>query len=361
MGARGRIALLWAFSSKQITSSSILNDRIFSCTLCGACSGLCPPGIDIKEIIYHGRSLLKSTDKKRRVLRFLTHFYTKMPKVSFKLLSITQHILFPYLLKKGILPFHPEVPDRYLKDTIQVFTVSKTKRRGRVAVFTGCTVNFLYPYLGEALIRVLHRLDYEVILPAGEVCCGVPLRTLGLEKEAIELAKKNLEIFGKLNVEAVVSLCPTCTLALKVEYQKLIGEGIDKAMDISSFLIDKIDSSQFSQRSSDFKSAIYHDPCHLKYGLGIVKEPREIMRNIGIDLLKTEGDRCCGFGGVFCFSYKQLSQRILNTCIKDYTRSGAEMIITSCPGCIIQLTKQVHNMPVLHVIEAIEEAMLQQS
>jgi glycolate oxidase iron-sulfur subunit len=359
MGARGRIALLRALSSGQIAASGVLNDRIFSCTLCGACSGLCPPRVDIKEVFYHGRSLLKKTDKKRRYLRFFTSFCTKRPKLSFKLLSVTQHILFPYLSKKGLLPFQPELPlpERRLEDNMRVFTVSKKK--GRVAIFTGCIVNFLYPHLRDALINVLHKLAYEVVLPANEVCCGVPLRTLGLEKEAVELAKKNLAIFGKLNVEAVLSLCPTCTLAIRDDYQKLAGEGIDKAMDISSFLIEKLDPSQFSQPFTDFKSAIYHDPCHLKYGLGVVKEPREIIKNIGLDVLKTEGERCCGFAGIFCFTNKELSQGLLNKCIKDYAGSGADTIITSCPGCMLQIMKDVKNKPVVHLIEVIEAALFQ--
>src|SRR4030043_1201631 len=358
MGARGRLALLWGFSSGQLAPSPILNDRIFSCTTCGACSVLCPLGIDIEEVVYHGRSLLKNTDKKRRYLRFLTRFSTKRPNLSFRLLSITQHILFPYLLKKGLIPFNPELPEHHLKDRLQVYKVSKKK--GRVAVFTGCTINFLYPHLGESLINVLHRLGYEVILPSGEVCCGAPLRTLGLEKEAMELAKKNLGIFSRLNVDAVLSLCPTCTLAIKVEYPKLIGEGIDKARDISSFFLDELNSSQYSL-PPPLKGVVFHDPCHLKYGLGIEREPREIIKNIGIDLIKTEGDRCCGFGGIFSLSYKELSQGLLNKCIGDYIKAGAETIITSCPGCMMQLTKGAENKPVLHLIEVIEEALFQQS
>ncbi len=356
MGARGRLTLLWGLSSGQLASSPILNDRIFSCMLCGACSGLCPLEIDIKEVVYHGRSLLKKTDKKRRFLRLLTRLSTKIPNLSFRLLSMTQHILFPYLLKKGLLPFNSELPERHLRDKLQVYTVSKKK--GRVAVFTGCTINFLYPHLGESLINVLHRLGYEVIIPVGEVCCGVPLRTLGLEEEAIELAKKNVNIFSRLNVDAILSLCPACTLAIKAEYPKLIGEGIDKAVDISSFLIDKLDPSLFSLLSS-LKSAIYHDPCHLKYGLGIEREPREIIRNIGIDLIETEGERCCGFAGIFSLSYKELSQGLLEKCIRDYKKTGAEMIITACPGCMIQLTKGGKDKPVLHLIEVIEEALFQ--
>ena len=116
-------------------------------------------------------------------------------------------------------------------------------------------MNFLYPHLGEALINVLHGLGYEVILPAGEICCGVPLRTLGLEEEAKRLAKKNLDAFSRLHVEAVVCLCPTCTHALKSDYPKMIGEGIEKVSDISTFFVDKLDSSRFSKLTSFPKPA----------------------------------------------------------------------------------------------------------
>jgi glycolate oxidase iron-sulfur subunit len=184
------------------------------------------------------------------------------------------------------------------------------------------------------------------------------LRALGLEKKAAELAKKNIGIFSKLNVEAVLSLCPTCTLALKVEYPKLIGEGIDKATDVASFLVDKIVLPDSQGRATSPGSAIYHDPCHLKYGLGIEKEPRAILRTLDIDVVETEGEKCCGFAGVFCLSHKEISGKLLKNCSEDYGCRGAEAIITSCPGCVMQLSKGVSDKPVIHLIEAVEEAIL---
>ncbi|MBS1112567.1 MAG: Fe-S oxidoreductase [Nitrospirae bacterium] len=357
MGARGRLALLLGLASGTLTPSPALHERIFSCTLCGACSGQCPPGVDIKELIYHGRSILKNDDKKRQFIRRLVKFSIKKPNLSFRLLGMTQHLFMPYLLKKGLVPFHLELPDRPLRDNVKVVSVSQ--RKGRVAIFTGCMVNFLYPNLGESLINVLHTLGYEVILPATEVCCGAPLRTLGLEEEAQELARKNVELFSKLNVEAVLSLCPTCTLTIQREYPALIGEGIQKAQDISSFLADKIASPGFPGRPSPAKTVLYHDPCHLKYGLSIEKEPREIIENMGFDLIKTDGDRCCGFAGIFCFTFQELSHKLLNTCVNDYAKSGAEMIITSCPGCILQLSNGCKDKQVVHLIEVIEKAIVQ--
>jgi len=359
MGARGRLSLLLGLSSGRLTPSQILNDRIFSCTLCGACAGLCPLGVDVKEIIYHGRNILKRNDPKRRSLRILTKFFVNRPKLGFKLLSMSQSILFPFLSKTGFLPFKTELPDRQLRDSSHVVTVRNKK--GRVAVFTGCSINFIYPHLGESLINVLNLLGYEVVLPGGEFCCGAPLRTLGLEEEAIKCASRNYDLFSKLNVEAVLSLCPTCTLTLKKEYTGLIGKGIDNALDISEFFMGKLDALSSSGPSTFISNALYHDPCHLQYGLGIKKEPREIIRSTGVNLLDSGGDLCCGFAGLFCFSNKGLSKALLSKCLGEYEKTDAAAIITSCPGCILQLSREVRNKPVLHLIEVVEEALLRKS
>lgn len=354
MGARGRLALLRGLATGLLQPSSLLNDRIFSCTLCGACSGLCPLGVDINEVMYRGRNILRKTDRRRQYLRFFLSAFIRNPKLTFQLMKMGQNFMLPYLRKKNLLPLQFNLPEHHLKENVQVVTVKK--KRGRVAVFTGCTVNFLYPHLGEALINVLHGLGYEVVLPAGEICCGVPLRTLGLEEEAKRLAKKNLDSFSRLHVESVVCLCPTCTHALKSDYPKMIGEGIEKASDISTFFVDKLDSAQFSKLTSFPKPAGYHDPCHLKYGLGITKEPREILRILGIDLLDSREELCCGFAGMFCFSNRELSRSLLAKCADEYAH--AEALVTSCPGCILQLSKDIRNKPVLHLIEVIEEALI---
>ncbi len=353
MGARGRLVLLWGLSEGLLKSSTVLTDRIFSCILCGACSELCPVGVDIQEVIYQGRSLLCDSDKQRKYLRLLMRMFARMPKLSFRILRTAQY-LFPSLIERKAFHSLPELPERPLKNKRQVYTVPK--KRGRVALFTGCAVNFLYPHLGESLIHVLQRLNYEVILPASEVCCGVPFRTLGLEEEAVRLARKNMAVFSKLNVEAILGLCPTCIYALKVEYPNLIGEGLEKAMDISSFLIDKLDSFRFSLSTSHSVKAAYHDPCHLLYGLGVEKEPREIIKKFGIDLIETEEQKCCGFGGTFSFSYRKISESLIVKLINDIEKSGAETLFTSCPGCMLQLQRKITNVPVLHLIEVLEEA-----
>lgn len=353
MGARGRLNLLRGLLTQQIKPSHLLNERIFSCILCGACENLCPPNVNITEAIYHGRVLLRRLNPGIMYLGPLMRFAVRKPMLSFRIAKILQHIGFSPL-KMFDLPYHLILPPTPLRDDQQVF---KPERKiGRVALFTGCSVNFLFPSLGVSLVNVLLRMGYEVVLPKGEVCCGAPLRSIGLEDEAIELAKKNLAIFSRLNSEAILSLCPTCILSIKIQYPKLLGKRLDNVMDVSSFLLNKLESLQISPVSS-FKKVTYHDPCHLNHSLGIKKEPRELIRVAGAELIDAGGEACCGFGGLFSLCYKDLSKNLLKKRADEYINSGAEAIITSCPGCMLQLSSGIKDKPVFHIVELMEEAI----
>lgn len=276
-------------------------------------------------------------------------FSSKWPDLTFKIARMGQHMLLPILAKRGIIPCTPELPEVPLRRTDQVFRVSR--KRGRVAIFTGCSINYIFPHLGESLINVLQKLRYEVVLPKGEVCCGTPLRSLGLEQEAEELAKKNLRVFDRLKVEAILSLCPTCTHTIKNEYPKMIGDGLERASDISVFFRNKFDAAE-----SIGTTAVYHDPCHLHYSLGITREPRDIIRKAGIHLREAEDQGCCGFGGLFCFSFRRMSDSILEKRAGKIISTEADAVVTSCPTCILQLSRNITDRPVLHLIELIEEA-----
>lgn len=356
MSARGRIALLRGLQEGGITQTPALNERIFSCILCGACEKLCPPKLDITGAIYKGRGILRALDRKRRYLRMLMLLYSKRPVLSFKIARILHRMLSPYLMKTGKLPFNVSLPSAALSEGLQVY-MPVGKKKGRVAIFVGCAVNNLLPHLGHSLINVLLYLGYEVVLPKGEVCCGEPLRGLGLEEEAVRLANKNYETFSKLNTDAILSLCPTCIVSLKLHYPKLIGLSLDNVMDISTFLSDKLEAGPESY-SGNFTTVTYHDPCHLKYSLGITSEPRRLIKLAGAELLEAEGEGCCGFGGVFSMQYKDISGRLLKNRVEAYTNTGADAIVTSCPGCMLQLDSGLKGSQTYHLIELIEDALV---
>lgn len=355
MGARGRLALIKALMAQQLEQTSMLNERIFSCILCGACEPLCPAKVDITGAIYHGRSLLKPGDNRRRYLRLLMRLFIQRPALSFKLARIAKYIgLSPEKVSAYLgRSFKVAIPSAPFRGRQQ--TYRPEKKTGRVAIFAGCSINFVFPHLGDSLVRVLTHLGYEVVLPAGEVCCGIPLRGLGMEKEAVELAEKNYEIFSRLKVDAILSLCPTCILAVNIQYKDLIGKGLE-VMDVSVFLQDKIASVALQQLRS-FTSVTYHDPCHLSYSFGIKKEPRKVIKDTGVELIEAAGEGCCGFGGTFSLQYKEISGRLLNNRAEAYLNTGADALVTACPGCMLQLSGGMKGRRVAHIIELIEEAV----
>jgi glycolate oxidase iron-sulfur subunit len=341
MSARGRMMLALGLFRGELGPSARLNDMLFSCLLCGMCESTCPAGVEITEAVYSSRQRLARSDKKRRILRAAASFSIKRPLFSFRAARIMRPLAGPFL--KG-LPFEARLGEAPLRKGLKILK-PEGKKTGRAAVFTGCAVNYLMPSLGVSLVNVLLNLRYEVVLPAGEVCCGAPLRALGLEKKARGLALRNMEVFSRLKADAVLSLCPTCTLALRTHYPRLIGKGIENAMDITEFIPDKL--NVISPRED---SLFYHDPCHLRYGLGVHEKPRSVLRALGGKVEEPEEPGCCGFG--VGLTHRDMSLKIAakaNERLRD-----ARAVVTACPGCIMQLSRQ--RPGVRHIIELIEKA-----
>lgn len=349
LGARGRIALIREFEAGRLKPSPLLKDRIFNCILCGACAGTCPLGLDIPGTVLAARAKLADSDRKRWLIRKAVRLSLKWPDTSFMLARFGRHLVGPLLARQGLIPFAPELPDIQLRKTGHVFKAPK--KRGRVAIFIGCVTNYITPHLGESLIHLLHTFGYEVVLPKGEVCCGSPLRAMGLEEEAIRKAKKNLRVFNRLKVDAVLSLCPTCTHSIRNDYSHMIGDGIEKAIDLSVFFKEIIGPAD-----PIGKTAVFHDPCHLRYGLGIKKEPRELLKGAGMDIVEQKDSGCCGLGGVFSLSFGDISGRLLASRAGSLKATGADIVVTSCPGCILQLGRAITDRPLLHLVEVLEEA-----
>jgi glycolate oxidase iron-sulfur subunit len=358
MGARGRIAMLGALAENRLVPTKVLSDRIFSCILCGACRDLCPTGINIPEAIYHGRVNLRDFYNKGRLLRTAIKLsYFKMD-TAFSILRGLQRVSYPLLYKIGNIRYMPYIASTPFKNTAQVH--KGTKKIGRVAVFAGCSVNYFYPHLGDALLNILLTKGYEVVVLKGEVCCGAPMRTLGLEEEAAKLAKTNIELFNKMRTEAILCMCPTCTLVIRNQYPELVGDSIEKIMDVNEFFIKKdfISGLKILRRVTT-----YHDPCHLRYGLAIKDEPREILKGIqGIEFIEMQNaEECCGFGGFFSLNFKELSKTIGKRKIDSISSTQADTIVTSCPGCMMQLEdlkRDVFNgVNIMHIVEVLDEAM----
>lgn len=350
LSPRGRVILIRNLIESRLRPSESLIEDIYSCLLCDACKDQCPLKIDMPAIIYEGRSLTVQSDRKRRLLRWLFRVMNRYPSASFRVSRSLRNTLYPYLYRKGIIPYKLPIPDAPLRDEQQV--LRPDKKKGRVAIFVGCSTNYLFPHLGLSLIDILLRIGYEIVIPKGEVCCGAPFRELGLQDDAARMAKKNLSLFEKLSVEAILTLCPTCLLSIRYQYSDLVGKVMDKAMDISEFLLERLRDVEIGK--SDITSISYHDPCHHINSMGIKKEPRDLLTLMGLKIIEMKEGGCCGFGGLFSLYYRDISKALLQRRVDSFRQTGADALVTACPGCILQLSSGIKDAPVYHLVEVIE-------
>jgi len=260
----------------------------------------------------------------------------------------------------------PKIPSKTLAKRIPAESCVPHPK-GRVAFFAGCVVYYVYPEVGEAAVRVLNAAGYDVLFAREEVCCGKPLKSLGETDEFFRLAGKNVDIFNEMKVDAVLSACPTCALTLKEDYPKILPESkaardlADKVDDIGRFLLNKSEIVKLIDERP--VSATYHDPCHLNWGIGIKAEPRELVRaSAGKGLIEmAEPDWCCGFGGSFSFLNYVLSGRISAKKAANALATGADVLATGCPGCMMHIQdalKQTGSkMSAVHTVQLIDKAL----
>ncbi len=240
----------------------------------------------------------------------------------------------------------------------------------KVLFYPGCFIDYMYSSIGKATIEFLTKNGVEVVVPEGRQCCGSPHYTKGDMKSAVKMAKANLDVFSRYkDVDAIITACATCGTAFVVEYPEMYYEGYldDRVFDVKSkhydimefidkFLSDSVDYKEFKARVT------YHDPCHLARWQGVKEEPRKVLKSVpGVDFVDMEDpDICCGAAGTFCFNHSDFSDRISNRKMEQLKGTGADIITTGCPLCIMQLRNGVYqnklNTKVMHSIELLNEA-----
>jgi len=359
MGGRGRLELAARFLAGEIVPSERLERLLFSCLMCGACDRSCPRGISVTGAIYEARRKLAFSWSKSRPYSSSIKYACSHPAASYGVLYfLDQAGLLPFL--SGFRPFRAikelglRLPEERFKHNMSVFRPPEP--RGRVALFTGCTVDFLYPRMGVALIEVLNSMNLEVVLSKKEICCGAPLLNMGFRYEAERLAEKNLNIFGKLQVDAVISLCPTCAHFIKDVYHELLGEGIANATDVLKFIFDSGGANDIRPYLADYGNIMFHDPCHSVNYLDSVREPRKILRALGANLAEPSEQGCCGMNGVVGLTHKDVSEAMCRKRASAF--ESADMVVTSCPNCVMQLGHLMKKKPVKHIIELVNEGII---
>ena len=385
MVARGRLVLSESVIEGKLGLTDGLKERLSSCLSCMACSESCPTGVDVVKLLTAVRSRIveeRGLDPLSSViLRWILKDEMALLSAA-KLMALCARIynslpsdgLFGKLIpftrggtKRVIPPFGRRHLRRGLPEVIKADNPVL-----RVAFYTGCMTDLVYQDIGRAVISVLKKGNVEVILPKGQICCGAPAYYIGDRKTAIELAKRNIEIFKTLKIDAIINCCATCGAMLKEIYPLLIDSKdskliSDKTVDIQKFIADRFEifkpplTPPFIKGGQGGFRVTYHDPCHLRRGQNIISPPREILKNIPwIEYIEMEdADRCCGGGGTFSLKYYDLSMSIGKYKADKIKKSRADVIATACPSCQMQigdiLNRAGIKAEVVHIVQLLDK------
>ncbi|MFC2046748.1 (Fe-S)-binding protein [Chloroflexota bacterium] len=216
-------------------------------------------------------------------------------------------------------------------------------------------------------VKVLSNLKVKFsYLAEDEPCCGAPLHHFGMQKEFVENAQAAYSRIKSFGVKRVIGIVPSCTYALRNLFPDCI-DGYDlEVKHFSEVLLENISSLEL--RFPKEVKVTYHDPCQLGRYLGLIEEPRQILKAIkGIELVETEWTNgewstCCGGGGGLEAVLPELSQILAVNRAKELVETGAQIIVTHCPGCIMQIKAglkelKANDVEVLDLVQIVAKSM----
>lgn len=233
----------------------------------------------------------------------------------------------------------------------------------RVGLFVTCLVDLVRPRIGFAAVKLLERSGCEVVVPQAQTCCGQPAWNAGADKHAREIAEQVIAAFS--GFDYVVAPSGSCAGMIKRHYPEVLNNDrralalAAKTYELTSFLV-KVRGMKAVAAKCETR-ACYHDSCSSLREMKVHDQPRALLASVeGLSLSElTDGEVCCGFGGLFSVKYPEISERMADDKIADATATGAEMLIGGDLGCLLHLEgrmqRQGKTMRVRHVAEVLAD------
>ena len=199
----------------------------------------------------------------------------------------------------------------------------------------------------------------------------MPLFFHGHEQRALGNIQSTIALFAREDVQAVIVDCATCGSALRTEYARVLANlghspdrtlGLaDKVWDVTEFVAQDLEALQERMPRQGEQSPLrvtYHSPCHLRNTQKCSAQIADFLHALpGVEYVQAaDWERCCGGGGTFFYEYPEITRHMVSRKIENAQVTGAELWLTGCPGCRMNLSG---NMPdqgglaVKHPIEVV--------
>mgnify|MGYP006287921369 FL=1 len=353
IGAIGLIATYF-FHGRDKAKNLVQN-----CINCGACKEVCAAGIDLPRLIkeVHARiqdadghplpgRLLALTLKNRKLFHHLLRSARTAQKPVTGGGPYLRHLPLVFSREHDFRAL-PAIAEEAFRDRWPKIRPTVPRPRYRVALFAGCVQDFVYPEQLEAAVQLLARHGVALEFPPEQSCCGLPLQMMGEKDAAGDVARHNITAVDHRQVDYIVTLCASCASHLKHGYAHILQGGSEETARVEAFGDKVLTFTQFAHRilkldatafAPNHRKVTYHAPCHLCRGLGEREAPRALLDSAGFAFQPAaEEETCCGFGGTYSGKFPRISSQILKRKLDDIMATGADLLVTECPGCVMQL------------------------
>lgn len=235
--------------------------------------------------------------------------------------------------------------------------------RPRVGLFVTCLVDLVRPQVGFAAVQLLEQAGCDVVVPAAQTCCGQPAWNAGADKHAVDIARQVVDTFSEFDY--VVAPSGSCAGMIKRHYPEVLKNDpralalAAKTHELISFLVNVRGMKTVAAKCDT--RACYHDSCSSLREMKVRDEPRQLLNSVeGLSMTElTDGEVCCGFGGLFSVKYPEISERMADDKIADAVATGADMLIGGDLGCLLHLEgrmrRQGKTIRVRHVAEVLAD------
>ncbi|MDB6024607.1 MAG: Fe-S oxidoreductase [Verrucomicrobiales bacterium] len=372
---RGRIYLMRAVQDGRLPVAGAAVTHIDRCLGCRACEAVCPSGVQYGNLLEHTRDHI---EKKHQRSPFQTFLRRVAIEKVFPFPNRLKVALLPARIVKslGVEPMLPKfarealslVPDNANSATLPEVSPARGETRGRLGFISGCAMTAMFGETNQASVRLLNRAGYEVATPKTQNCCGALYAHSGQLELARECARKNIAAFEDGKFDAIIINAAGCGSTLK-EYDHLLHDDpvwaerakkfSAKVKDLTEWMAPEMATCK--TKPSDCK-VTYHDACHLAHAQRITKPPREIVKAVAgnnyVEL--AESDVCCGSAGTYNLTEPEMAERLQNRKIENILKSGAQIVVTSNPGCLLQikagLKKAGSTVEAVHIADFLDRA-----
>jgi len=408
---RGRIALLNAWQTGAQEFSPRLAQHIDSCLGCLGCQTACPSGVEYEKILNTGRpELAKGRNPFQRfVMRasfawllpnyFLLGIFGLLLRLwqMLKGREVLQFIakVLPVPILKSLAGAESYVPIVPANQAISKFTNSKfanspnapanasvqtaSVETATVQFFRGCVMDIFYNHVNCAAVRLLTNQGHPVELPS-QTCCGALAFHAGETDIAIDLAQKNITAFEQTSGDIVVTSAGcgamlkeyTALFSIESPWHKRALQFAERVKDVSQTLANgKFQSPNFGDKKAgenDFtgQRVAYHAACHLAHAQNVRVEPNKLLTdltktvgNVRVELVPLlEAENCCGSAGIYNLLHEEMADAILDRKMYNIQQTGADLVVTSNPGCLLQLERGINRkglrVKVEHLVELLD-------